>query len=532
MSALTAVKNLIKREPLDEVIADRVASHSIKFMVKPIKSRVTKAHHVVRRSHHHVRRYNGIGGRGWIYAPGQYQMVIVYHDANRVGPHIDVHIGRMSMVYRVKPDLYAQLKTNNDGMLTENSRKLIMEHLRSEIGKGAQVPQNLDHSMSNARASWTKGDPNAKYYGAGTTRQVVHESTVDVYKTGEGHPVEFYAPAINPHRGMYIYNLYSGDSKRAPILIWGNRAHNPRSFDDRLHLKLVQPADFDVEDEKFDKSTSTAKYDGSSCYFVITPKGTTVWSPRTSKKTGQQIEYTYMLDGLAGVTSGQTIVGMGELMFKTKSRIPWRKNEYLPQAAGSGILNSHDVLPDGVDAEIRVYRVDRVGRNKTTNLDFWENRDLQEQVSRLSHHFQPVELMDPEEAQKKGFEGVVVAPPEGSVNDAFKVKWWTDLHDWEIINVDLFHGSKGGHAGVVRARSLESDKEFNLGPGQLGDQKLTGAMMENPDGFVGSVLKVQSRHGFEGRASKVVGFHDDKGFNAEYYPEYHKNQAVLKLERN
>jgi hypothetical protein len=36
--------------------------------------------------------------------------------------------------------------------------------------------------------------------------------------------------------------------------------------------------------------------------------------------------------------------------------------------------------------------------------------------------------------------------------------------------------------------------------------------MANPDDYIGTVIRVNSKIGHEGRASKVVGFHDDKGF--------------------
>src|SRR5690606_31601074 len=121
---------------------------------------------------------------------------------------------------------------------------------------------------------------------------------------------------------------------------------------------------------KADPSTSTAKYDGSSAYVVIGPKGTTVWSPRTSKTTGEQIEYTGTLHKLSSVTSPVTIVAMGEVMFRPASRHLWRKAGYLPQAAGSGILNSNSVIPNDVIPEIRLYRVDKVGTQSLRGQDF------------------------------------------------------------------------------------------------------------------------------------------------------------------
>ena len=92
---------------------------------------------------------------------------------------------------------------------------------------------------------------------------------------------------------------------------------------------MIHPEDMSTLESKADMSTSTAKYDGSSCYFVITKDGTTVWSPRQSKVTGEQIEYTFKIDGIAITTSEQTIVGMGELLFKQKSLNPFKKHKRL-----------------------------------------------------------------------------------------------------------------------------------------------------------------------------------------------------------
>lgn len=512
--AWSAVKTFRSGEALSVIAGQQVGTTIIRRGLKPVKNRVAKTHVKMTRTDHDWRRKNGIGGRTWITEPGQYKMVIVFHDANRAGPHIDVHIDRLSMVYHVKPDLYARLKYNNDGMLTEASRQAIINHLRAEINNGSRVAQNIDHTKTNARYSWVGGDRAAKHYGAATTRQIVLETDVEIYKAHHNGPIEFYAPAINPHRSMYLYRLYKGERKRAPILIWGNRTHQPPKLDDRLHLKMIHPEDMDELVRYADMSTSTAKYDGSSCYFVITKNGTTVWSPRTSSVTGEQIEYTFKIDGIANVTSptGETIVGMGELLFKEKSRNPFRRHKYLPSATGSGILNSNAVVPKTIQPEIRIYRIDRVGRQHVGDQDFWSNRQIQQEVAQLHNHLKVVELMDPDTASDHGYEGVVVVPAGASVKNGFKLKWWADPSDWRIDSVEFRPGDKGGVAGVAWLTSLESGKKFKLGPSQMGDQTLTRHMMDNPHLYEGSVVKVNSKRGHEGRASKVIGFHDDKGF--------------------
>lgn len=487
-----------------QTLGDFLGFYVTKKMKSPIKSRIGRMHVTASRTGHDMFRKNGMGGRSWYDRPRREKLVIVYHDANRAGPHIDVHIGRVSLVYRVKPDLYSKINYNRNGDLTEASKRAILEHVRTEVQGHSRVAQNLDHSRSNAVASWVNGDTTATHYGAGLTRQVVLESEVDIYKAHWNGPIEMYSPDINPHRATYLYRLHPGDSKRAPILIWGVKSNQPPVLQDRLHLKMIHPEHQDQLHMKADMSTSTAKYDGSSCYVVITNKGTTVWSPRTSVVTGERIEYTHKLDGIASITNDETIVAMGELLFKVDG-------EYLPAAQGSGILNSNSLLPRGVEPEIRLYRVDRVGRKSFFGTSFWENREQQMRVSKLDRKLKVVELMDPDTAHARGFEGIVAVPEDGSVNDGFKMKYWADPYDWVIERVEFTRGPSGKVAGVVRARSLESDKEFKLGPGQMGNEELTTHMMENPHLYEGSVIKVNSKLGHEGRAAKVISFHDDKG---------------------
>lgn len=447
--------------------------------------------------------------RSWITKPSRQKMVIVFHDANRAGPHIDVHIGTLSVVYRVKPDLYEQLKYNREGYLTQKSQALLIQHVRDEIQNGSRVPQNLDHTATDARTAWVKGDTTSKEYGSGATRQVIAEAEVDVFKAGEDRPIEFYAPLLCPHRPVYIHKLYEGTDKRAPILVWGVKKFQPPEFEDRLHLKLIHPEDLDKLDLKADMSTSTAKYDGASCYILFTPKGTTVWSPRKSKVTGEQIDYTTKIHGLAEVKTEQTTIAMGEILFYEKGH-----PGYLPAGMIGGILNSNMVLPENLVPEIRLYRVDRVGRKRVLDLPFWENRELQKELAKLdSKHLKVAALMSPEEAKARGFEGVVAVPRDAPITQGYKVKWWSDANDWAIERVAFKPGPRGGIAGVVWCVSLDSHKTFKLGPGQVGNHELCQEMMDFPERWEGTVLKVESRHGHEGRAAKVKGIHPDKGTN-------------------
>ena len=534
---------------------------------------------------------NELKGRSWIENPGRKKMIIVFHDAFKAGPHVDVHIvngsqgsrnnskrnsdsgswnnskrnsdsgswnnskrnsdsasrnqskkdsdSGLSMIYRVKPDLYEKLRYNNNGLLTEDSKKKIIDHIKTEIANGSRVPQNLDHTLTDARQSWAGGSEETQrdaqgnlLYGAGKTRQVILEADVDVFKAGKDSPIEMFAPALNPHRSMYIYKLYGGKPESqnpTPILIWGNKKPQPPVVEDRLHLKMIQPKD-SKKLAQINTETSTAKYDGASCYVSIGSKGTTVWSPRISKRTGDRIEYTFKLDGIGNITSDEPIVGMGELLFLREdgsgSWIPWNRKQssYLSAAEIGGILNSQSVLPEDLTPEIRLYRIDKVGRKNTRSLDFWENRALQERTASLdpTGKLKVVELMTLEEARKKGFEGIISVPEHGTVDDGFKVKFHQDPDDWIIDSINFYPGASakfdkdgnqisGGQAGVVWCTSLESGKKFKLGPGQMGNRQLTDDMEANPGDYEGRVIKVVSRHGHEGRAAKVLGFHLDKG---------------------
>lgn len=506
-------RRYVKGETVGHIIGDEIGRKLIgKAMHKPrdkYRKTLIKASRV---RHDHTRK-NGIGGRSWITEPGRYKMVIVFHDANRVGPHVDVHIDRLSLVYKLagKPEVTDKIRYKRDGTLTDDSIKVILNHVRSEIQNGSRVAQNIDHTKSNARANWTNGDPDQKGYGAGISRQIISETEVDIYKAHHNGPIEMYAPVLNPHRAVYLYRLYKGSNHRrphksdAPICIFGVKSANPPQLEDRLHLTMIDPEHMDKLEAKADMATATAKYDGASCYFVITKKGTTVWSPRTSVKTNERIEYTFKVDGIAYTTNDEQIVGMGELLFKDS------EGNYVPAATVGGILNAQSVVPEEYTPEIRIYRIDRWGREKTGSIDFWENRKLQEKAAKLSDKLEVVELMDPERALASGYEGIVAVPEGGSVNDGFKMKWWQDANDWRIDEVDFRPGEKGGVAGVVYCTSMESGKTFKLGPSAVGNQELTREMMANPHDYQGSVLKVQSRNGHEGRAAKVVAVHMDKG---------------------
>ena len=492
------------------VLGGAIANQILQPVKNIIADPIGKAHqHLQRAPRKDPFRKNGLGGRGWLDTPGRYPMTIVFHDANRAGPHVDVHIGRLSMIYRVKPEVYEQLRTNGEDRLTKASKQLLLDFVREEIEENSRVPQNLDHSIANGKVEFFGGTREDSHYGAGLRREIIETGEVDVFKTGPGKPIEMYAPALIGDKPTYIFRLYNETQERNPILIWGKRSSGPPPLFDRLHLTLVQPDELEQLETKADMATSTAKYDGSSCYLVMSKRGTRVFSPRTSKKTGEQIEYTHKLGNIATNTAEQTTIAMGELLFVRRDWLG--RKHYVSQSEGGGVLNANRVRPRNLEPEIRLYRVDKVGREVTVNENFWLNRQRQTAIARQSVGIKVVELMHPNEARERDFEGVVVVPGRGSVNEGFKTKWWTDPHDWRIDRVDFHSGPTGKVAGVLRCTSLESGNTFKLGPGQVGDEAMTREMMRSPESYEGTVLKVHSRHGFEGRASRVVSIHTDKG---------------------
>jgi hypothetical protein len=455
---------------------------------------------------------------------------IMYHDAYKAGKHLDVHIGRTSLIYRVsgKP-VEALIKYNNKGELTQTSKDALLDHIKYETAKRARVPQNLDHTVSNAKCQWFYGkdsgygEPGS--YGSGMTRQLVAESKAEFYHHKVRTSEHMYCPLINPDQGLYIYKIYDGSETGNPILIWGNLIPlDENSFQDRLHLKLIQPEAMNDYKNKIDITTNTRKYDGASCYFTSNGQGFKVFSPRFSKVTGHRIEYTYKLPEMAETGSKYSPQGMGELLFWKKTPlgmvlsiisntrgiegISWK---YLKSTEIGGVLNSNSLRPTYIYPEIRVYRIDRFkGVESPSSLPFFDNRFLQlKMVKELNQKFWKVVSFD-QSFKKKGWEGFVGVPEGKSINDGYKIKFWGDEYDWEIIENKLSISPKGNVQGVINFRSLDSNREFALGPGQIGSFDECMYCIEEADNIIGKVAKVHGREGHEGRAAKLISWHLDK----------------------
>jgi hypothetical protein len=69
---------------------------------------------------------------------------------------------------------------------------------------------------------------------------------------------------------------------------------------------------------------------------------------------------------------------------------------------------------------------------------------------------------------------------------------------------------KGVPSGVLVFKSLDSGKEFKLGPSQLGNHEVVNELLAKGSELIGRVAKVKSRVGHEGRASVFKDWHLDK----------------------
>lgn len=446
--------------------------------------------------------------RTWL-KPGRAKVSVIFHDANKAKMHLDVHFSNgTSFIVRVsgKP-VESEVKYNNKGQLTQNAKKALMKHLRAEIAASARVPQNYDHNPEEAHMTWNLNDgPADGEYGSGPARQLVAEDDVYVLhvKGRGGKTAEMYAPILNPHAMVYTHKLYSGNGKSAPIVIMGSKKTNPPKLYDRLKLKYIPGGKKAIETykDKIDPSTNTEKIDGAACHVVVTPKGTRVYSHRVSKTTGTNIEYTGKIPEIANL-KGTGWQGMGEMAF-------YKNGKRMKSGEIAGILNSDKLRPEGVTARIHLYRADKVGSTEVFNYDFWLNRALQERIASRCDVLEVVPLVDVEHV--KGTEGLVGVPHGESVNKGIKIKWDGNTNDWRIDKIGFHIGPKGSMAGYVTCTSLESGKEFKLGPGMIGDVETCLDFMNNPEDYIGRVAKVASKEGHEGRSAKWTGeWHTDKG---------------------
>ncbi|MCK9429378.1 MAG: hypothetical protein M0R17_05200 [Candidatus Omnitrophica bacterium] len=539
---INITRDLIKHKSIENILSDTISSKICNFMF------INKASSYVNKGHSIAKQYpkdwllNGLGAsrRSWITSTNKSlinnriirPLVIVYHDAHKAGKHIDLHIGHLSMVYRVSGKPFENdLKYNSKGRLTEDSKQILLDHLKNEIAKNSRVVWNHDHTLSNATCDWSY-DPersNLKGYGQGFTRQVIFKDQCEFYHPEVKSSLHVYAPLINADQGLYVYKIHEGSKTSAPILIVGTLIPRDEPFKDRLHLKMIQPEDFKSEFlRKVDHGTISRKMDGASCYFTSSGKierneSFKIFSPRMSKNTSHRIEYSYKASELIDKPTAIRSQGMAELVFYRYTRIGRILNylwdikgaenicwSFLSASQVAGVLNSHKVRSTDIFPEVYIYRLDKFKQQETTNLEFHKNRYLQSTLCSVldSRYWKIVPMAKAK--LRTDHEGLVGVPKGLSINDGYKVKVWGDEHDWKIESIDLKVTEKDNISGVVWFKSLESNRMYKLGPGNLGDKQTCLDMLNNKNDYVGKVYKVHGRLGGEARAAKLITEHLDK----------------------
>lgn len=453
--------------------------------------------------------------RTWFKTSGRTGVVVVFHNANKAGPHLDIHFtkdGTSMGINLINKNVVNKLRYNSDGYLTNDSKKLLLDVLKADISRNAgRMFYNWDHSEGEAKMSWAKGK-GPEGYGSGDIREVILDTEANILKVGtdgSGELAELFIPQLDPNYKLYFFKM-DGKENRNPTIICGRMNISAPSFEDKLHLKMILPNDEEKFRKIVDMDTVTLKEDGASAHFVIDKKSMRLFSPRFSKKTGERIEYTGKIPGmitnnLQSLGYDNKITGMGELVFY-KSGIKLKAHEI------AGLLNSNQILPIDVTVKYKIYRIDIFNGESRIQDDWYINRKLQEELSSKIIGMEPVELTTIESARSLGEEGVVgVTKDNPNIYNGVKLKWWDEPNDWEVTDIDLSLSDKDNISGVVWFKSLESNKIFKLGPGQLGNRKFCEDIMAHPNDYIGRVYKILSRRGHEGRAAKLQEEHLCKG---------------------
>lgn len=434
--------------------------------------------------------------------------VIVVHLANRKGPHVDIHMVDEELGLKTSwvinlPSKELEIRLNNKGQLTQRTKDAVLDLVREEFQGRVYIAQSLDHTLSQARTEWWHHEVDSGY-GAGELREVIADDRIDLFKSGR--KLQWMDWRLNPHQESYAFQVFAGDNDKRNTPIWavGYKQFGRPQVEDRLHLK------FDKDPEKFlrlvgEDAHITIKEDGASFYFEATPQGTRFYAPRHSKKTGERIDYTARFGDMRNITTSERISGMGELLM-------YRKGKVLAAHEIGGLLNRNSPLPEDIDVEGVVYRIDRVGRRVHTHDPIEVQAELVQGFAARHASLRPPTRISPSEVHgTQELEGVVGVRNGASLGTGRKLKWRGDTVDWEVEDVTLKPGAKGGIQGVVWFRSLTSGKRFKLGGGPLGPMAQRQDMMENPDSYVGRVAKVACLNGHEGRGAKFEEWHMDKG---------------------
>lgn len=490
------------------------------LVLDPLKSKVMSGHKTVTRRTIDRTRKNGLGGRKWFY-PDELNgkrlikdIVIMYHEASH--KHIDIHIGHLSIVIRVSgKEVENKIKFDKEGVLTNDSKEALMDHIRTEISGNSRVVHNLDHTIGSANSCWYSHDIGPRGYGEGRTRQQVFRGKAEVLSVdeGPGGTLKLFIPGLYKNSIVYVHKLYTPikDKRSAPILIMGKISKPNITHNNSISLRRAPDRGSFLS--KVDPKTITLKEDGASTFFRIDSKGMRLFSPRIGKD-GDPIEYTHKVPELMRVKCSDNVAGVGELLFYKKF-IPWKPDTWLMKdlsaAQIGGVLNKQDIRDPGLLVRLVVYRVDKWGKDKIIDLPYQDNRLFQMRVAALDGHGNiqipmPVFYVDSLDNSIEGYVGVA---PGGNINNAYKFKMWGDPQDWEVIGNSFTLNDNGNIQGVINFRY--NGKEYNMGPGSIGSKEFCKSLISQGDGIIGKVAKVKGRVGHDGRAAQFIEWHNDKG---------------------
>jgi hypothetical protein len=443
----------------------------------------------------------------------QIDRIIVYHEAYKAGPHVEAYLVIDGTAYnvgvkRLRPEHIDNI-TKNNGKLTIKSRDYLIDVMADEFKKGAFLAQTTDHTPAEARMSWTNHKFN-KGYGAGEMREVLLDSKVDLFHCGD--TIEYRDWDLNPDSNAYVASVFAPTEDRpGRILKVGFKKHESPKFADRLHLK---PHIGESTFERFKKhigenGTVTVKLDGASCYFESTKDGTSYFSPRHSKVTGERINYNGKVKGLVNVKSEQRTTGMGELNY-----IDTNTGRVLTAHETGGILNRNAPVPEHIKPVLTVYRIDKIG-NKHVGSEPYASH-VHDRIRPWCDRIGNSGIQAPQEVSwdnakqaSEHNEGLVGVPEGKSILEGHKYKPRGDYYDWKVVDVHLAPGPKGRIAGTVEFAN-EKEKRFHIGASSLGMDSTVHDVMLRPKEYMGRVAKVECYKGHEGRAAKFVEWHLDK----------------------
>lgn len=524
-------KSVKNKKSIEEIIGQQIAGFFLnKIAFGHIRNLFIYSNNLVKVKHNNWKLW-GLSAtrRSWIYEEERNfidnrivkNLTIVYHEGNRVGAHLDIHIGHLSLVYRLSGKNFGQIKFNSEGQLTAASKELLLNHLRSELSNHSRVPQNHCHTLSNARMNWNYNPELSKEYGygVGPVRTIVAQSKCEIYHTAISNSLHVYAPIIDSNNGLYIYKIYP----KANILIAGILKSRASNFDDRLHLKMED--DLNSFYSKVDPKTITTKYDGSSMNFstsgeVENNHSIKIYSTRKSKETNNFIEHTYKFVEFANYITAIKCIGIGEGLFYKLTPIGWITKyfgyrgiegvcwRYLDCASIGGVLNANSVRSRTIFPELRIYRINNFEGKNVINLPFFENRKLQILASKQMHpDIKVVQLVSKNNPKKEGLVGV----QEGlSINEGIKFKNKADEIDMIIKSIDFYFTEKDRIAGTIKCEF--NNKIYEFGSGQFGNFDKCRELISNKQNYIERYVKTQGFNGGIARASKItsIQIHEDK----------------------